>query len=110
MKTFLIVAGLLMTGASVYGVVDYNAKAKNPEFKELYKEKPVPVEIEVVEEIVPAPVPIFEKKEAAKKEVLTDGNVEPVKKAVIKKKVVKKKKSEDRKLRLKEFSRGKMRE
>ena len=101
MKTFLVVAGLLMTGASVYGVVDYNKKAESKEFKELYKEAPVPDETDITkkENAVPA-----EKKEISKNETAVKTET-PVKKTV-KKKTIKKKK--ERVLRLKEFSRGKM--
>ena len=53
MKTFLVVAGLLMTGASVYGIVDYNKKAESKEFFELYKENPVPDETNVTKEESP---------------------------------------------------------
>ena len=102
MKTFLIVAGLLMTGASVYGVVDYNKKADNKEFKELYKEKPAPVETELVKEEAPVPV---ETKAIKSEEVKKTDNV-PVKKVSKKKKA--KKEKEERKFRMKEFSRGKL--
>ena len=102
MKTFLVVAGLLMTGASVYGVVDYNKKAESKEFKELYKEAPVLDEIDVTKD--ESPIPIAEKKEISKNEAAMKTET-PVKKSV-KKKTVKKKK--ERILRLKEFSRGKM--
>ena len=102
MKTFLVVAGLLMTGASVYGVVDYNKKAESKEFKELYKEAPVSDEIEVAKE--ESPVPMEEKREISKKEVVVRTEI-PVKKSA-KAKMAKKKK--ERVLRLKEFSRGKM--
>ena len=102
MKTFLIVAGLLMTGASVYGIVDYNQKAGKKEFKELYKDhsgtaKPVKVPanatvMEVKKIEVPQPeTPAITKKEAAKK--------------TAKKKTLNK---EKRTFQLKEFSRGKL--
>jgi hypothetical protein len=61
MKTFLVVAGLLMTGASVYGIVDYNKKADTKAFKELYNESAAPVEAEVEKEKVV--LPVVEKKE-----------------------------------------------
>ena len=101
MKTVLIVAGLLMTGASVYGIVDYNKKAESKEFADLYKEDPAPVETVVTNEVVA--VPVAQEKEILKTESLT--KMEKVKPAV--KKTTSKKKAE-RKFRLKEFSRGKM--
>lgn len=105
MKTYLIVAGLLMTGASVYGVVDYNKKAESREFKELYKEKVSPAEIDLAEEAAPI-IPV-EKKEAAKVEAASNPEKKMATKSV-KKKVIKKKKQEERTFRIKEFSRGKM--
>ena len=102
MKTFLVVAGLLMTGASVYGIVDYNKKAESKEFKELYKENPMPDETNVTKE--ESPVPVAEKKEISKKE--TSIKTETAVKKSVKGKTIKKKK--ERVLRLKEFSRGKM--
>ncbi len=96
MKTFLIVAGLLMTGASVYGVVDYNKKSKTTEFNELYKEKPV--EKEIVEEAIPLPVVETKKALKTEKSVVTD-------KKVVMKKLVKNRKDK-RVFRMKEFSRG----
>ena len=102
MKTFLVVAGLLMTGASVYGVVDYNKKAESKEFKELYKEAPMPDETIITKE--ESPVPFAEKKELAKNEAALKTE-RPLKKSA-KTKTVKKKK--ERALRLKEFSRGRM--
>jgi hypothetical protein len=39
MKSILITAAVLMTGASVYGIVDYNKKAHTREFKNLYREE-----------------------------------------------------------------------
>jgi DNA repair exonuclease SbcCD nuclease subunit len=103
MKTFLVVAGLLMAGASVYGVVDYSKKSSTKEFKELYKEAPAPVEDEVVKEEMP--VPIIEKKEISKTNVVAKTEKPPVKK-IIKKKTVKKKK--ERTFELREFSRSKL--
>jgi hypothetical protein len=105
MKLFLMAAGLLMTGASVYGIVDYHKKAENKAFKELYKENPGQVETESTKDVLPVPV-------TANKEVSAGGtgpkNTEnsPVKKS-IKKKTVRQKK-ETRTFRLKEFSRGKL--
>ena len=99
MKAFLIVAGLLMTGASVYGIVDYNKKTKSREFNELYKEKPV--ETVVTEETT---VPVVEKKEALKTKVVTKIEKEPVKK------LAKKKKEKERVFRFKEFSRAPLRD
>lgn len=97
MKTFLVVASLLMTGASVYGIVDYNKKADTKEFKQLYKENPV--ENAVVEEKPAAPV--VEKKEVLKPDATVKTEVTPKKSAT---KSDSKKKT-PRKLRLKKFSR-----
>jgi hypothetical protein len=41
MKVYLIVGGLLLTAASVYGVTDYVQTKNKKAFKELYKEAPV---------------------------------------------------------------------
>jgi hypothetical protein len=41
MKIYLIVGGLLLTAASVYGVTDYVQTKNKKAFKELYKEAPV---------------------------------------------------------------------
>src|SRR5918993_2656672 len=41
MKIYLIVGGLLLTAASVYGVTDYVQTKNKKAFKELYKEVPV---------------------------------------------------------------------
>jgi hypothetical protein len=100
MKTFLIVAGLLMTGASVYGVVDYNKKAESNEFKNLYKENPAAEEKAMMTDVTP---PVAAMKAADKPAKLN----EPVLKKEVKKKVSKKKKAE-RVIRLKEFSRSKL--
>ena len=105
MKTFLIVAGMLMAGASVYGVVDYNKKIKTQEFKELYKEKPAPVETEVVEEKTVTPV--AEKNENTKVQATANTEKAPVKK-VVKKKHVIKPQEEKRVFHFKEFSRGRI--
>ena len=40
MKIYLIVGGLLLTAASVYGVTDYVQTKNKKAFKELYKEVP----------------------------------------------------------------------
>jgi hypothetical protein len=101
MKTFLIVAGLLMTGASVYGVVDYNKKAGSNEFKNLYKESPAAEEKVMKKEEAPPPVAAMK---AADNPAMLN---EPALKKEVKKKVPKKKKAE-RVIRLKEFSRSKL--
>lgn len=100
MKTFLVVAGLLMTGASVYGIVDYNKKAESKEFKELYKETPEETEVVKAEAVLP----VAGKKEVAKIETAA-ATEKPVAKKTVKKKVAKKKK---RSFELKEFSRGRL--
>jgi hypothetical protein len=41
MKFYLLAGGLLLTGASVYGVTDYVNTKNNKAFQELYKEAPV---------------------------------------------------------------------
>jgi len=101
MKTFLVVAGLLMTGASVYGVVDYNKKAESKEFKDLYKESAAPIEDETEKE--ETPVRSVEKKEILKDDAVVKTEKAPVTKTA-KKKTVKKKRS----FELKEFSRSKL--
>lgn len=93
MKTFLVIAGLLMTGASVYGVIDYNKTAGSNEFKDLYKE--MPEEKAVVEK--QAAMPLVEKKETPKTVDAVKTETAPKKKAV--------KKKAPRKLQLKKFSR-----
>jgi len=40
MKTLLITAAVLMTGASVYGIVDYRQKSGKKEFHNLYTGSP----------------------------------------------------------------------
>lgn len=93
MKSFLVVAGLLMTGASVYGIVDYNKKADTKEFKQLYKEVPVDPNVQSEK---PAQ-PTVSEKEVKKIEEAPKSEATPTKKAT--------KKKESRKLRLKKFSR-----
>lgn len=108
MKTFLLAAGLLMTGASVYGIVDYNQKQASNELKELYKEKPAPVSTKTVVEDGIAPSPVSGLKEGSAT-VVYKKETTPAKGTVKKKKVVNKKKAEkERVFRLKEFSRGKL--
>ena len=104
MKTFLIVSSLLMTGASVFGIVDYNKKAAGSEFKELYKESPAPIETGATKAGLDAPIPT--KNVSSQKEEFRKTENAPIKKDS-KKKVVKQKK-EQRKFRLKEFSRSKL--
>jgi hypothetical protein len=102
MKTFLIVAGVLMTGASVYGVVDYNNKINTTEFKELYKEEHS-TEHQVVTHEKTAP---FEFETPVKSEVekMEVSKTDVVRKASKPKPVVKKKKK--REFSIKEFSRA----
>ena len=89
MKTFLVTAGLLMTGASVYGVVDYNKKVDDKAFKELYKENTAPAEVKSLKEEVP--LVALPEKEVTKKEAAV--KTEPAtEKKVLKKKTPKKKK------------------
>ena len=101
MKAFLIVAGVLMTGASVYGVVDYNKKLHTREFKEMYKEEPAKDSEVTTETVVTTDVPAANtvtiplKSETVKKEVTRK----------ISKKAADKKKKK-REFKLKEFSRA----
>src|ERR1044072_6105703 len=104
MKTFLIAAGLLMAGASIYGVVDYNKKMKHQEFKNLYKEKPAPVE----KEVPAGTVPVVEKKEKTNTQDTVKTAKAPVKNESNQKKALKKKNEEERFFRIREFSRGKL--
>jgi pyruvate/oxaloacetate carboxyltransferase len=98
MKIFLIAAGLLMTGASVYGVVDYNKKTESGALKELYKEKPAPVDTEIVEEVSK---PVIENKETPKVEEVVVTEKKTTRKMA-------KKKKEERVFRMKEFSRAQL--
>ena len=101
MKTFLVVAGLLMAGASVYGVVDYNRKAESKAFKDLYKENAVTDETTEPKAALPVT-----KNKVANVETTTTTEKPAIKKPA-KKKIVKKK-NDERVFRLKEFSRGKL--
>jgi len=94
MKAILITAAVLMTGASVYGIVDYNKKSTTREFKNLYREEHPVVKTE-------APV------EAAR---LVPAKIEEVKAeaAVSEKPTAKKSIKKNRKFRLSEFSRAKL--
>ena len=104
MKAFLVIAGLLMTGASVYGVVDYNKKVDDKAFKELYKENTVHAEVKSHKEEVSSLV--LPEKEVSKKEAAV--KTEPAtEKKVLKKKTPKKKK-EVRQFSTKAFSRSKL--
>jgi|GEM_PF-3431829 len=47
MKAIVITAAALMTGAGIYGVVDYTRQSDSPKFKQLYQE----------EQVVPDPPP-----------------------------------------------------
>lgn len=101
MKSFLIIAGVLMTGASVYGVVDYNTKINTPAFKEMYKEEPKK-DAEIVADKTSAVLP------NENKELKVADNKAITKKGVVKKaselKTIKKKKN--RSFKMSEFSRG----
>lgn len=101
MKTFLIAAGLLMTAASVYGVVDYSKKAGTKEFKEMYHQPSTPVETEVVEEVQ---MPIIETKATEQTDAVIKSETTPVKSTA--KKNPKKKK--EREFELKKFSRERL--
>jgi hypothetical protein len=56
MKSILITAAVLMTGASVYGLVDYNKKAQTREFKNLYREEKPAIKETRIESKEAAPV------------------------------------------------------
>jgi hypothetical protein len=42
MKAFLLAGAVLMTGASIYGFIDYKRTSRSKEFRDLYKETPAP--------------------------------------------------------------------
>ena len=96
----LIAAAALMTGASVYGVVDYNRKSGNSDFKNLYRE-----ENATKTEVTPATRP--DALEKVKKEAVSG---ETVSATVKKEKPVKKTTSKKKKISYKAFSRAEPRE
>lgn len=100
MKKMLFAGAVLMIGASVYGFVDYKKASQKNEFKNLYAEKQ--------KESVKDPVKDTNKVETEKADL--DEPVKPVKAA---KKVTPQVKDEvkkisARKLRLREFGRGRI--
>jgi hypothetical protein len=58
MKLLLLIGATLMTGAGIYGFVDYKKKEQIKAFKALYKEEK-PVVQQPTPEIVTSPAPIM---------------------------------------------------
>lgn len=103
MKMFLVVAGVLMTSASIYGVVDYNNKIHTKEFKELYKKEETKSVVQPVKEETELPVLGTVTKDPVK----TEAEVTVADDAQKPKPVIKKKKRE---FSIREFSRAPLRE
>jgi FlaG/FlaF family flagellin (archaellin) len=104
MKTILLIAAVLMTAASIYGVVDYQKTASKKNFKQLYVSpdngnytaKPLAEKNIAVDEKNITSVNKTKEITAAKEKKITAS------------KVVKKKKQQRKKLELKMFSRAAM--
>lgn len=95
MKAILIAAATLMTGASVYGIVDYNKRSGTKEFENLYRAKHPAAEKTV----------IVEEAKAVKEEKPVATTLQPVKEEWKTKKPVKKLKKK-RTVSYKTFSRA----
>jgi hypothetical protein len=94
MKMILIAAATLMTGASVYGVIDYKKRSGTKEFENLYRE-------EKTTNVVPAALPVVKNND-----VKAESSELTVKEEVKKKPAVKKSHSKKRKISYKTFSRA----
>ncbi|HEX6332645.1 MAG TPA: hypothetical protein VFZ78_00380 [Flavisolibacter sp.] len=99
MKSILIIAAILMTGASVYGVVHFNKKSQSQSFRQLYK--PVPEMVQAAPSETGASTITAEKTRVTREELNPTEVTPPPPPA---RKAVKRKK--DRTIELKEFSRG----
>lgn len=62
MKPLLLLGAVLMTGASVYGIVDYRQRSSQKEFNQLYQ-APAPVTGEGIRDLSAIPVSPADKKE-----------------------------------------------
>src|SRR5688500_2141624 len=110
MKSILYIGTTLMTGASIYGYVDYKKTNRNEEFKNIYTEKaaPHPAPMPAKESFVPVTEPAVEIKTVIPEKTIKES---PVLKKTAKQepagKIVKKYMSkEHKKLNAKHFSRA----
>lgn len=105
----LILAAVLMTSATVYGVVEYRNRSSQKDFRELYtpekKEESTiqPVEPAAEDKKVAVPVPSAKKESRKEAALVVKNETANMKKAHA---VEKKKKKTQKKLRLKMFSRS----